>query len=32
MKRYVQNWSNNDQNMRTTTRGIGGAANTFRSA
>ena len=27
IKRYVQNWSNNDQNMRTTTGGIGGAAN-----
>ena len=32
IKRYVQNWSNNDQNMRTTTGGIGGTANTFRSA
>jgi hypothetical protein len=32
MKRYVQNWSNSDQNMRTTTGGIGGAPNTFRTA
>ena len=28
----MQNWSNNDQNMRTTTCGVGGQENTFRTA